>query len=59
MAMTHGLTCAITDATNETIRAMVKASDVLLGHDEYAAGWITEFRAKKSVASSQSSDSRG
>ncbi len=53
MAMPHGLTCAITDAMNDTIRTAVRASDVLLGHDEYAAGWIAEFRAKKSVASSQ------
>jgi 5-methyltetrahydrofolate--homocysteine methyltransferase len=50
MAMTHGLTCAITDATNETIRSAVRASDVLLGHDEYAVTWISEFRQKKAAA---------
>ncbi len=48
MAMTCGLTCAITDATNPIIRQAVRASDVLLGHDEYAANWIAEFRRKKS-----------
>lgn len=47
MAMPHGLTCAITDAMNDTIRTIVRASDVLLGHDEYAASWIAEFRAKQ------------
>jgi 5-methyltetrahydrofolate--homocysteine methyltransferase len=47
MGMTHGLTCAITDATNDVIRLAVRASDVLLGHDEYAVSWIAEFRAKK------------
>jgi 5-methyltetrahydrofolate--homocysteine methyltransferase len=47
MAMTHGLTCAITDATNPVINQMVKAADVLLGHDEYAVNWIAEFRQKK------------
>ena len=53
MAMTHGLTCAITDATNETIRYAVRASDVLLGHDEYAVNWISEFRQKKAVSDKQ------
>ncbi len=48
MAMTCGLTCAITDATDPIIRQAVRASDVLLGHDEYAANWIAEFRRKKS-----------
>jgi 5-methyltetrahydrofolate--homocysteine methyltransferase len=50
MAMTHGLTCAITDATDPTIRTAVRASDVLLGHDEYAVNWISEFRQKKAAA---------
>ncbi len=47
MAMSHGLTCAITDALNETIRSAVMASDVMLGRDAYAANWIAEFRAKQ------------
>ena len=51
MAMPHGLTCAITDAMNDTIRASVRASDVLLGHDEYAVNWIAEFRAKQKAES--------
>ena len=50
MAMAHGLTCAITDATNDTIRQAVRASDVLLGNDAYAVNWITEFRAKQKAA---------
>ncbi len=53
MAMPHGLTCAITDATDATIRAAVKASDVLLGHDEYAASWIAEFRKQKAESGKQ------
>jgi 5-methyltetrahydrofolate--homocysteine methyltransferase len=52
MAMVCGLTCAIADVTNAVIRQAVRASDVLLGHDEYATSWIAEFR-KKSAASSQ------
>lgn len=50
MGMTLGLTCAITDATDPTIRVAVRASDVLLGRDEYAVNWISEFRQKKQVA---------
>jgi 5-methyltetrahydrofolate--homocysteine methyltransferase len=53
MAMPHGLTCAITDATDPAIRQAVRASDVLLGHDEYAVSWIAEFRLKKSATSKQ------
>lgn len=51
MAMPHGLTCAITDAMNDTIRTIVRASDVMLGHDEYASSWIAEYRAKKKAES--------
>lgn len=47
MAMPHGLTCAIADSLNDTIRLAVHASDVLLGHDEYASNWIAEFRSKQ------------
>ncbi len=50
MAMVNGLTCAITDATNPVIMQAVKASDVLLGKDEYAVSWIAEFRAKQKAA---------
>lgn len=47
MGMAHGLTCAITDVTNETIRQAVKASDVLLGRDEYAVSWIAGYRERQ------------
>ncbi len=47
MAMYAGLTSAITDAMNETIRAAVRASDVMLGNDAYAVNWIADFRAKQ------------
>ncbi len=50
MGMVCGLTCAITDVMNETIRQAVRASDVLLGHDEYAVNWIAEFRNRQRVA---------
>lgn len=48
-AMSHGLTSAITDATNPAIREAVLASEVLFGRDEYAFGWIARYREKQKV----------
>ncbi len=47
MAMVCGLTAAITDPTNPTIRQAVLASDVLLGHDPYAVTWIADYRSRQ------------
>ena len=52
VAMHAGLTCAITNPLVAEVRKAVQASDLLLGHDEYAMSWISAFRAdqKKAVA---------
>jgi 5-methyltetrahydrofolate--homocysteine methyltransferase len=50
MGMLCGLTCAITDPTNAAIRQAVLASDVLLGHDAYAAAWIADYRSQRASA---------
>jgi 5-methyltetrahydrofolate--homocysteine methyltransferase len=53
MAMAAGLTSAIMSCADEVVEA-VRASDVLLGHDEWAAGWIAAHRerqAKEAAAS--------
>jgi 5-methyltetrahydrofolate--homocysteine methyltransferase len=51
IAASHGLTSAITDARNvETVEA-VRATDFLLGHDEWGAAWIANHRAKQAAAS--------
>jgi 5-methyltetrahydrofolate--homocysteine methyltransferase len=47
LAMLCGLTCAITDPTVSLIRQAVLASDLLLGHDEYAVRWIANFRERQ------------
>jgi 5-methyltetrahydrofolate--homocysteine methyltransferase len=54
VAMHAGLTCAITNPLVLEVRKAVQASDLLLGHDEYAMNWISAFRAgqKKPVAAS-------
>jgi 5-methyltetrahydrofolate--homocysteine methyltransferase len=55
VAMHAGLTCAITNPLVLEVRKAVQASDLLLGHDEYAMQWIAAFRAeqKKAGASPQ------
>jgi 5-methyltetrahydrofolate--homocysteine methyltransferase len=50
MAMAAGLTSAIMSCADEVVSA-VRASDVLLGHDEWAAGWIADHRAREAAAS--------
>jgi 5-methyltetrahydrofolate--homocysteine methyltransferase len=50
MAMAHGLTSAIMDARRtETVEA-VRATDFLLGRDEWGARWIADFRKKQAEA---------
>jgi len=50
VAMHAGLTCAITNPLVPEVRKAVQASDLLLGHDEYAMNWITAFRAEQKKA---------
>jgi 5-methyltetrahydrofolate--homocysteine methyltransferase len=44
MAMAAGLTCPITNPLSVPVREAMLASDLLLGHDEWAMNWITCFR---------------
>jgi 5-methyltetrahydrofolate--homocysteine methyltransferase len=46
MAMAAGLTSAIMSCADEVVEA-VRASDVLLGHDEWAASWIAAHRERQ------------
>jgi 5-methyltetrahydrofolate--homocysteine methyltransferase len=50
VAMHAGLTCAITNPLVAEVRKAVQASDLLLGHDEYAMAWISAFRADQKKA---------
>jgi 5-methyltetrahydrofolate--homocysteine methyltransferase len=47
VAMYAGLTCAITNPLIPEVRRGVLASDLLLGHDEYAMKWIGAYRAEQ------------
>jgi 5-methyltetrahydrofolate--homocysteine methyltransferase len=48
MAMAAGLTSAVMDARTESVVDAVRAADLMLGHDEWGAGWISRHRAKSS-----------
>jgi hypothetical protein len=48
--MYAGLTCAITNTLIPEVRKGVLASDLLLGHDEYAMQWISAHRAELAEA---------
>ncbi len=50
MAMTVGLTSAITDARTPQIVSSIKAADLLLGRDDWGANWISIHRARLAAA---------
>ena len=56
VAMHAGLTCAITNPLISEVRKAVLASDLLLGHDEYAMRWISTFRAEQKKATAVASE---
>jgi 5-methyltetrahydrofolate--homocysteine methyltransferase len=46
LAISRGLTAAITDSTVPEIRYMLQACDLLMGRDEYSMRWIKGFRKR-------------
>jgi 5-methyltetrahydrofolate--homocysteine methyltransferase len=50
VAASHGLTSAIMDARSVEIVEAVRATDFLMGHDEWGAAWIAAYRAKQKAA---------
>jgi 5-methyltetrahydrofolate--homocysteine methyltransferase len=53
VAMYAGLTSAITNPMIPEVRRGVLASDLLLGHDEYAMRWISAHRAEQKEISTR------
>lgn len=47
LAISRGLTVAITDPTVPEIRTTLLACDLLMGRDAYSARWIKAFRARE------------
>jgi 5-methyltetrahydrofolate--homocysteine methyltransferase len=52
VAQSHGLTSAIMDARNPQCVEAVRATDFLLGRDEWGARWIANHRQKLAAAAS-------
>ena len=52
VAASHGLTSAIMDARSQEIVEGVRATDFLLGHDEWGAAWIAAYRRKQAALAS-------
>jgi 5-methyltetrahydrofolate--homocysteine methyltransferase len=50
VAQSHGLTSAIMDARRDETVEAVRATDFLLGRDEWGAAWIARYRAKQAAA---------
>jgi 5-methyltetrahydrofolate--homocysteine methyltransferase len=50
MAITAGLTSAITNPLAAEVKAAIMAADVLMGHDQDAARWIRAHRAAAVLA---------
>jgi 5-methyltetrahydrofolate--homocysteine methyltransferase len=50
VAQSHGLTSAIMDARSTEVVEAVRATDFLLGRDEWGAAWIKRYRAKQAAA---------
>jgi 5-methyltetrahydrofolate--homocysteine methyltransferase len=52
LAISRGLTAAITDPTVEEIQTILLACDLLMGRDEYAMRWIKAFRKRSQAVKS-------
>ena len=46
LMMSRGLTCAITNPLEAHIRTIILASDLLLGRDQNARSWITDYKRR-------------
>ena len=56
VAQSHGLTSAIMDARRDETVEAVRATDFLLGRDEWGARWIAGFREKQAAADMSASE---
>jgi 5-methyltetrahydrofolate--homocysteine methyltransferase len=57
VAKSHGLTSAIMDARSRESVESVRATDFLLGQDEWGARWIAAHRAKLAAQAAQTATS--
>jgi 5-methyltetrahydrofolate--homocysteine methyltransferase len=52
VAQSHGLTSAIMDSRRPEMVDAVRATDFLLGRDEWGAAWIRMYRERQAAATS-------
>ncbi len=50
MAIASGLTCAITNPLEESIRKLLRAADVMMAHDENCIAWLRSSRESAGAA---------
>jgi 5-methyltetrahydrofolate--homocysteine methyltransferase len=58
MAIAAGMTCAITNPLEETIRKTILAADVFMDHDENCAAWLSAQRGEALAAGEDLDDRR-
>jgi 5-methyltetrahydrofolate--homocysteine methyltransferase len=51
MAMTQGLTAAITNPLEPAVKTAILGADLLLGRDAYGSKWIKDFRKREKTKS--------
>jgi 5-methyltetrahydrofolate--homocysteine methyltransferase len=58
MAISHGMTSAITNPMNPQVKQAVLAADVLMGHDQDCANWIRAHRDPGSTGTTETERGR-
>jgi 5-methyltetrahydrofolate--homocysteine methyltransferase len=53
MTMMNGLTAAITNPLEPTVRLAIMAADLFLGHDASGMKWIKDFRKREKARQAQ------
>ena len=59
MAISHGMTSAITNPMHADVKAAIQAADVLMGHDENCATWIRSHRDPTAIGTTERGARRG
>ncbi len=53
MMIAHGLNSAITNPLEPTVSMTILGANLMLGHDDYGAGWIRAFRKREKAKQAQ------
>jgi 5-methyltetrahydrofolate--homocysteine methyltransferase len=58
MAITAGMSCAITNALEPEIKKMILAGDVMMGHDESCLAWLAYIRGQAAASGIEATPSQ-